>query len=152
MIENISRIGYPSTKLRQLCVQLRLERYRKIFPDAAYKLKSMSRTWPKIGIFPDRKPTETKHHRNIMQEFRCRCNQEQIRLDGEKIVSLNASHLKSTSQNTSEYNSSSDSTGQLLSPLRVALPPFSSQHYTSTLSTTAKIFSPVTRSTVACSE
>ena len=125
MIENISRIGRSSTKSRPLRVQLRSERYRNIFLDAAYKLKSMSRTWPMIGISPDSTSTEIEHHRNIM--FRRRRDQgEQIRLDGEKIVSLNTRHLKSTSQNTGKNNSSSDSAGQLLSPLRVALPPISS--------------------------
>ena len=153
IIENISRIGHPSTKSRPLRVQLRSERYKNIFLDAAFKLKSMSRTWPKINISPDRTPTEIEHHRNIMQEFRRRRNQEeQIRLGGEKIVSLNTSHLKLTSQNTGECNSSTDSAGQLLSSFRVALPPLSSQQHISTLSTTAKIFCPVSRSTVACSE
>ena len=42
MIENISCIGRPSTKLRPLRVQLRSERYKPIFLDAACKLKSMS--------------------------------------------------------------------------------------------------------------
>ena len=85
MIENISCICRPSTKPRPLCVHLRSERYRNIFLDAAYKLKSMSRTWPKIGISPDRISTEIEHHRNIMQEFRRRRDQgEQIRLGGEK--------------------------------------------------------------------
>ena len=75
---------------------------------------------------PDRTPTEIEHHRNILQEFWRRCDQgEKILQDGEKIVSLNTRHLKSTSQNTGEYNSSTDSAGQLLSPLRVALRPLS---------------------------
>ena len=155
IIENISRIGRPSAKSRPLRVQLLSERYRNILLDAAYKLKSMSRAWPKIGISPDRTQTEIEHHRNIMQEFRRRRSQgEQIRLDGEKIVSLNANPLKPTSQNrpTSVNNPSTDSTGQFSSPLRVALPPLSSQQHASTLSTTAKVFCPVTRSTVASSE
>ena len=146
IIENISRIGRPSAKSRPLRVQLLSERYRNILLDAAYKLKSMSRAWPKIGISPDRTQTEIEHHRNIMQEFRRRRSQgEQIRLDGEKkIVSLNANPLKPTSQNrpTSVNNPSTDSTGQFSSPLRVALPPLSSQQHASTLSTTAKVFCP----------
>ena len=86
IIENISRIVGPSTKLRPLRVQLRSERYRNIFLGAAYKLKSMSRTWPKIGISPNRAPTEIEHHRNIMQEFRHRCDQgEQSRLEEKKL-------------------------------------------------------------------
>ena len=137
-------------------MQLRSERYRNIFYiflDAAYELKSMSRTWPKIGISPDRSSTEIEHHRNIMQELRRRRDQgKQIRLDGKKIVALNTRHLKSTSQNTGKCNSSTDSASQFLSPLRVTLPPFSSQQHMSTLSITAKIFCPVTRSTVTYSE
>ena len=63
-----------------------------------------------------------------MRKFRRRRDQgEQIQLDGEKIVSLNTSYLKSISQKTGEYNSRTDSASQLLSPLRVALPPLSSQ-------------------------
>ena len=42
-----------------------------------------------------------------MQEFRRRRDQ------GEQIVSLNTSHLKSASQNTGECNSRTDSAGHL---------------------------------------
>ena len=58
MVDSITRIGRLSSKPRPLRVQLSSEWCKNIFLDSAYKLKTMKRNWPNLGISPDRTQTE----------------------------------------------------------------------------------------------
>ena len=103
MVDNITRIGRLSSKPRLLRVQLSSEWCKHIFLDSAYKLKTMKRNWPNLGISPDRTQTELDLHRKLMQESRSRRNQgEKIRIEDNKIVSVTGpSHISFSQRNNS---------------------------------------------------
>ena len=103
MVDSITRIGRLSSKPRPLRVQLSSEWCKNIFLDSAYKLKTMKRNWPNLGISPDRTQTELDLHRKLMQEFRLRRNQgEKVRIEDNKIVSVTGpSHISFSQRNNS---------------------------------------------------
>ena len=144
MVESITRIGRLSSKPRPLRVQLSSEWCKNIFLDSAYKLKTMKRNWPNVGISPDRTQTELDLHRKLMQEFRLRRNQgEKIRIEDNKIVSVTGpSHISFSQRNNSLESQKKSVDHTLFSPLRVTLPQVSSLPLSSSLSFSAKEFYP----------
>ena len=145
MIESIERIGRLSTNDRPLKVQLYSEQCRNEFLNAAYRLKALTRKWPKLGIAPDRTPNEVETHRKLIKEFRRRQSSgELVQLDGDKIISVK-NHNSYPPRNQSTVTSITNtqlSSDNLSLPLRVALPAINSLCKSDTLSATASVFCP----------
>ena len=149
MIDSIFLRGRFSSKLRPLRIQLRSEIYRTVFLEAGYLLSSMKRKWPKIEKSPDGTPDEQKNHHSLMSAHRLRSDrEEQVRLAGDKITSVNnkKSYIYSSHLKKQNYYS----TSLLHSPLIVNLPPITNREcsLSSVLSPNAKVFCPTGINTV----
>ena len=111
----------------------------------SYRLKALTRKWPKLGIAPDRTPDEVETHRKLIKEFRRRQSSgELVQLDGDKIISVK-NHNSYPPRNQSTVTSITNtqlSSDNLSLPLRVALPAINSSCKSDTLSATASVFCP----------
>ena len=99
--------------------------------------------WPKIGISPDRTPDEQRNHHSLMTARRQRRDRwEQVRLVGDKIVSVN--NQKPDIYSSQQKNQNKCSTSLLHSFLIVNLPHIAKSEcsLTGVLSPNANVFCP----------